>query len=959
MRKEYSDIDEEERVPDDGAGDWPELPNYRPLKLLLAGLALAAVATATVLGWQHLAPKDHHARAMEFLAQKNYAATVNELKQVLRDNPLDGELRWILGETYLHLKQPTDAANYMQEAFDLGYRSPELLLALARSKLLVRNNEGVLKLYDERGEVNSDIDAATWEVFRGQSLLNLGRQQEAVAAFLQALRLNPNSSEAKKGLVESELGANLAGLSDSEIERTLSSGRDQPETWILRGELELSRANRRDARASFERAVELEPDNMHALAGLVRTLIASNELEDAREPAALLAKQYPTNPMSAYVRALYAKQTKEYVQALDALKVVLDYEPDHAMSILLMGEVYSAMGNQELALQYLNLFYRLMPESALGRRHLAAILNERGSPKQAVELLEPLLEQSHRDPEIAAILASAYTALGDEQRARGYESLFFKLGSVNSATRVALEHLNSGGTTEGISKLEALVEQAPEKFEIRIMLAVSLLRSGDYDRALEISTALLAEQPQDAQVQYLHGSALELSGDPAKAVKYYKRALKLDPTFSMADLALARIEMGSGKRAKATRRIEALLAKNGDNTTAQLWLTQIAMRKGDSKDAMERLELIRSENSKTLHPRLLLADLYLRQGNAEDALLVTDEIVELVPDHPVGLYLKAKAHLLAGNLDAGLEILEQLEASNPQNLQIKWQIIDANEAKGNSLAVYEALYRILDLDPGSSRALVKLAMMERLKGDSRAAMDLADRLIERHPESGMGYLIKGQILMDSEDYLLASDMLGKAYAMNTESISLSRYYTALARAGEGDKAEKLMSDWLLANPDDQVARLALADEAARLDNTERAVKLYEQVAVLEPENIPVLVRLASGYHQLGDRRDLQTAQKAYELDPDDLYAKHLYGWLLAETGLGDRGTELLRDVVERAPENITFRIHLAVALADNGLEDQARMTLAPVMDSNIQSTDIPEAAALLERLGIENGSVVQ
>jgi tetratricopeptide (TPR) repeat protein len=244
-------------------------------------------------------------------------------------------------------------------------------------------------------------------------------------------------------------------------------------------------------------------------------------------------------------------------------------------------------------------------------------------------------------------------------------------------------------------------------------------------------------------------------------------------------------------------------------------------------------------------------------------------------------------------------------------------------------------------------------MMERRRGNQAAATELADRLSTSHPESGMGFLIKGQLLMDSEDYPSAADLLNTAYAINNDSITLSRYYTALASAGELEKAETVMADWLAANPDDIAARLAWADQASREGDTARAVEQYEQVAGLDPKNVAVLVRLANAYHVLGDRRDLKTAQQAYELDSEDLYAKHLYGWLLVETGLSDRGAQLLGEVVERAPDNITFRVHLAVALAGNDREDEANITLQPLLDAGVPLGDMPEASALLDRLGIK------
>jgi putative PEP-CTERM system TPR-repeat lipoprotein len=946
----HNNIHGGDRGIDDGSGDWPEPPSYTGLKLTLLVLVLLGVVIGAIVGWHYLKPVDHHARAMEFLAQENYASTVTELKHVIRDNPRDGELRWIMGDTYLQMNQNADATDYMQEAYDLGYRNPDMVLALARSKLLVRDYKGVLKLYDEWSDVDSKMSASAWEVLRGWSLLRVGKLDDAVAAFQEALQLNPHNSEAKKGLVESGLGSDLSGLPDADIERALASGLDQPETWILRGELELSRGNLDDARTAFEGAVELGPDNVYAIAGLVRTLIAGNRLEDARAPAALLASKFPSDPMSAYVRALYAKQTQQYVQALDALQIVLDYEPDHAMSILLMGEVYYAMGNQDLALEYLNLFHRLEPDSVLGRRQLAAIVNERGSPKYAVELLEPLVEQSRRDPEIAAILADAHAAMGDTARAKAYQSLFFKLGSVTSATRVALDNLNSGATGEAVSKLELLAAHAPEKVETQTMLGIAYLLSGDFDKALAHSAALMAKWPDDVQIQYLHASVLDVSGDSLAAAQSYQRALELDPGFSLADLSLARTEMNSGSEALATQRIEALLARDGDNITAQLWQAKEAIANGDFRGAIARLEKIRAVRKAALQPRLILADLYMERGDSDRALEVSREIDKLIPGHPVAQYMLANANLQVGNTDDSLAMFDRLERENPDNLMIKWRIVDAYESGGHTAAAYTALQRLLEIDADSPRALVKLSMIERQRGNREAALALAERLIQSHPQISLGYLVKGQVLMDSEDYQQASAVLGQAYRSEKSSITLARYYAALARAGDTAAAERAMTDWLADNPDDNVARLAWADESMRAGLTERAVEQYEIVASREPGNIPVLVRLAGSYHAMDDRRDLKTAQEAYELAPNDVYAQHLYGWLLLETGLTERGTQLLREAVARAPENVSFRVHLALALTDSDLEDEARLVLQPLFDAGIGLAELPGGSTLIERL---------
>jgi putative PEP-CTERM system TPR-repeat lipoprotein len=941
-------------VPDHGYGDWPEANEYRGVKRAVLGVILVLVlALGGFFAWRTLVPIDHKARALEFLEVGDYPSAVIELKHVIQQNPDDAERRWQIGNAYLQMDQPNYAMEYLQGAFDRGYRTPNLLLALARTKLLLREYEDALKLYREWSDVDSNEDAASWEVLRGGSLLNLGKHDAAVKAYMQALRLDPTNGEAKWGLAQSGMGVELSGLSSEELDRALSTGLDQPETWLLKAELALSQGNFEESRVAFEKAVELGPYNVYALAGLVRILIATNQLDDAKEPIAVLTQQFPTDPMSAYVRALYANQLQQYELALDSLNIVLSHEPNHAMSILLQGEVQYAMGNVASAKDSLTQFHRMLPDSVLGRKRLAEVLIESGAPDGAVSLLEPLVDQVHRDTEIATLLATAYAKLGDTRRAKAYQALSLKLDSESTGASLALENLNRGDTEEAIEELEQLVSQNPEKMERRIMLAVSQLRVGEFDKALAISGALLAEKPDDPQVQYLHGTALELSNNADSAVAFYERALELDPKFSAADLALARVDLDSGRRGEARQRIEALLTREPDNATAQVWLAQLAMQDGDSKEAIRRFEAARADDKSALQPRLILADIYLRVGDADKALDVSREIVKLAPSHPIGNYLLGNALVQAGNYSEGLVVLALLEQTHPDNLKLKWRIVEAQEQMGDAAAAYETLQRVLTIDKQNERALLKLAMIERNRGNTDAAFELASRLAKAHPTSEMGFLIKGQLLLDSEDYLVASDLLERAFVLNSNAITLSRYYTALARAGETEKAEKVMEEWLEENPTDSVARLALAEQSARDGNPSRAIEEYEWVARREPENVAVLVLLAAAYHDKGDRRDLKTAQKAYEMAPEDLYAKHLYAWLLVETGLSERGAELLREVVNRQPGNPVFGYHLAVALNESGSTEQAKAVLKTLAESELEYDEREQADALMKKLGVE------
>lgn len=953
MNPQFKSDDEDELVPDFGFGDWPEVsPNRNSLLVVLAVFLAVILTLGGFFAWTTLMPVDHHARAIEFLEVADYPSAIIELKQVIQQNPYDGEMRWLIGSAYLQIDQPTTAIEYLRGSFDLGYKSPELLLTLARTQLLIKEYEEALKWYRDWSDVESNVQAAAWEVVRGGALLNLGKHESALQAYLEALRLDPSNGEAKWGLSQAGLGVRLSDLPSETIQRALATGLDQPETWLLKGELALSRANFLESRIAFEKAVELAPLNVYALAGLVRVLMASNQLRDATETITVLTQQFPNDPMSAYTRALYASGLQQYDLALDNLNIVLEHQPNHAMGILLLGEVQLALGKTTRAKEILTRFYELLPNNLRGRKKLAEVLIESGELQEAVELLEPLIDETLRDADVATLLATAYSKMGDTRRGRAYQALSLKLDAERATATLALETLDRGDTGQALEDLELLVGQNPDKVEKRIKLAVTNLRLGDFARAREISSALLAQAPDDPKVQYAHATVLEMSSDAASAASHYERALRLDPQFSVALLALARIDLDSGRREAARERIEALLEADPDNTTAQVRLAQLAMHDGDFQSAIRRFEAIRARDKAALQPRLILADIYLQLDDGEKALKVSREVVNLSPNHPVGNYLLGNALVMEGDYEEGLLLLSQLEDTYPDNLKLKWRIVEAQEKLGDLQAASVTLQRVLDLVRENARVLTKLAILERHRGNSDAALELASRLAELHPTSGMGFLIKGQRLLDSGDYLVASDLLERAFVLNNDSVSVSPYYTALALAGETDKAADVMASWLEGNPMDAVARLAVAEVAARNGDYTQAIEGFEWVARHDPNNVAVLIRLASAYREKGDRRDLKTAQKAYELDPQNLAAKHLYGRLMVDAGLSKRGAEILREVVDRQPENPTFRYHLAEALNESGSTEQARQVLQPLAQSQVDYAERAEAEALMKMLGL-------
>jgi predicted Zn-dependent protease len=112
----------------------------------------------------------------------------------------------------------------------------------------------------------------------------------------------------------------------------------------------------------------------------------------------------------------------------------------------------------------------------------------------------------------------------------------------------------------------------------------------------------------------------------------------------------------------------------------------------------------------------------------------------------------------------------------------------------------------------------------------------------------------------------------------------------------------------------------------------------------------VLNNLAWAYQQVKDKRALETAERAYKLNPDNAAVADTLGWILVEQGSATRAVELLQKAVAAAPKAPTIRYHLAQAWLKAGKKDKARDELEGLLSAGAQFPEQNEASDLLKQL---------
>jgi len=917
-------------------------------KSLCIVLALMAVLGLAACGDDGKELQGHFDRALDYRDKGDMRAAVIELKNVLQIDPDHAEARWLLGRSYVALGDGASAQKELERARDLGFTSVEMDRAVVRALLLQGRFEDALGRIDKVSA--SEFDAA-WLVLRGQADLGLQNVKEAKASFEAALKSDPSSTDARRGLARIGLMAGDTQAAEQQLDQALQSADDDVQTWILKGELELSLQKPDMAQASFEKALELAPTSAAARMGVVRAMLARGKTDEAAAHIDILAKASPNHPLVNYLRALAARQKNDLDGAQAALREVLRVAPNHAPSLLQAGQVHYMRREFEQARDVLQRYLDQLPDNSAAQKLLAAVYIELKQPQKAVDLLGPMAAQAPNDPQLLAMLGTAHMSQRDFKAGRDYlgQAADLAPGAAAIRTQLAVSHLAAGDSADAITELEAALESNPEFSRADVLLILTHFQNREFDKALAAAQKLAEKQPSNAQVQNLLGAAFEGKKDYAMARESYHKAVEMDPGYATAALNLARLDLREGQRDQARAAYETILETHKDQPVALVALAKMASDDGRAQEGIALLERARDKNPRAIQPRLILANYQLRRGNAAEALTLAREAYEISPQLPAAALLLGRAQVASGMPDDAISTLSELAERYPDSPDTHMQLALAYGQKRDVANTRRALERVLELQPDNPLATLGLGNLALRTGKLDEAMNVARELQNSQAKSPAGFSLEGDVLMARSEPRKAVSAYRKALDKAPASATVLKLYAARSRAGESNAAATL-SDWLAEHPDDAAVRLAYASTLHQGGKKAEAVAEYEQVLKTQPGSVLALNNLAWLYFEDGNSRAIELAERAYERAPERAEIIDTYGWLLVKGGRLEQGLGLLEKAARRSPENGDIRYHLAAGLAAVGEKSRARQELSALLDSGKEFSEKAAARALLSEL---------
>lgn len=375
-------------------------------------LALAACSNAP----SKSAAEEAYARGLSALAKQEPRTARVEFLNAIKGDPANAAYRLAQARAYLALNDGNAAQSEIIQARRLGTAEAETHHLMAQAYSLQGRHEEAL--------AEAKAAPARYSIrlagLRGRSYAALGDHERAQAEFRRALAAN-----SQDGILWADI-ARSRGSDGSEeaaivaADRAISLAPRSVPALILRGQLADRHETDFDALYWFNRALEVDPQNLDAR---VERLEALRKIGDYRATLAetrTLLGLSKDNPTAYYYQARIAAEARNFALARKLYHLTNGQLDEQPRVMLLASAIDYHFGNTEHALQRLKRLVAMRPKYRKARRLLAACYWRVGDADATVRTLRPLTRRRKPDAFALTLMARARAAQGDAEAAARY-----------------------------------------------------------------------------------------------------------------------------------------------------------------------------------------------------------------------------------------------------------------------------------------------------------------------------------------------------------------------------------------------------------------------------------------------------------------------------------------------------------------------------------------------------------
>lgn len=457
-------------------------------------------------------------------------------------------------------------------------------------------------------------------------------------------------------------------------------------------------------------------------------------------------------------------------------------------------------------------------------------------------------------------------------------------------------------------------KNAPDDLEAQRAAAIQLARAGRYDDSMVYMEKVL-QGKGDTHFDFLALSAADTDQDTRDGLmKSFDRLLQKHPSNGQLVFGKALLLQQDDEPQAALKLLEQNPPEEGE-IAPLLLRARLLQSLNRGKEALPLLQKSIKKYPDDKRLRLTYARMLVEQDRMEDAKVEFASLVQQYPDDDELRYSLALVCLEAKAWEEAKGYLEDLIARESHvdsaHLNLGRIAEERDDPQG-------ALIEYAQVGPGNDYLPAQLRQADILMNNGRT--DEAEKRLAAARDAEPDYAIQ-------------------LYLIQAETLSANN---------QGERAWKILAQALLQYPDDLnllYTRAMLAEKRNDLAQMEKDLRL---IIKRDPDNAMALNAL--GY-TLSDRTTRYAEAKAlieqaHQLNPEDLAVLDSLGWVNYRLGNLDEAERLLRQALERFPDQ-EVAAHLGEVLWAQGKQREARQIWGKFLK---EQPDSPILRSTIKRL---------
>jgi tetratricopeptide (TPR) repeat protein/tRNA A-37 threonylcarbamoyl transferase component Bud32 len=339
---------------------------------------------------------------------------------------------------------------------------------------------------------------------QGQTFYQLKRYSDALNAYGQALKINPNYFEALQGKAATLLALKKYSEALNTYEKAIQINPDSAwQAWLGRGQALDKLGKNQEALETFERVLSLNPSASEAWQGKADIYLEMQQYSAAHKAIEKLLTFQQNDAKIWYNKGWSLQNLDDYEGAIKAYDQALAIEPDNALTWYQKGNSLHQLNKINDALESYTKAVQFNPEFSQAHYSQGMILQKLGRKQEA---FEAFTQATKANPNYYQAWLNQGALLHQMERFKEAIAAYEKARRISSQKAevfigIGNAYYRLGDNSQAISAYQQAIQRQKDNPEIWKSLGNSWFKLGQYERAIQAYEESLRYRSNDREVQ--------------------------------------------------------------------------------------------------------------------------------------------------------------------------------------------------------------------------------------------------------------------------------------------------------------------------------------------------------------------------------------------------------------------------------------------------------------------------